>query len=188
MSRAASLIDPALLDRFTGYYRGKPFLWAIKREGNTLTCGIVGQSIFDLLPENETKFFYRNPAIHAQISFVIDGQRRTTSAILHMNGSETIMPRIGDSEGISVEKELRVRRERNEPAPNSERLFRRLKEMTTAGTLDEEELLESGFQSSFTINCMIISGRLSKTTVRLLSKPLTPRHGDVSTFYFGKLA
>ena len=62
-------------------------MFTIRKEGERLMARLTGQSFLELFPESETEFFYK--AVDAQITFVKDGQGRTTELVLHQNGRDS---------------------------------------------------------------------------------------------------
>jgi hypothetical protein len=79
------ILDGALLERYTGYYRlAESLMLKITREGGQLSAQLTGQPAAPIYPESATSFFYK--VVDAQIDFVDDPSGHVTALILHQNG------------------------------------------------------------------------------------------------------
>jgi hypothetical protein len=136
LPRKEAVIDPGTLDRFVGTYRLTPLILTVVKEGDGLIAQLSGQAFLALVPESASKFFYRNPSIHAQLSFVVHGSEQASSAILHQNGREQTAHRITEAEVRRFESRVERRRKSNTPHPASENALRRLIETMRTGVPD----------------------------------------------------
>ncbi|HVY69630.1 MAG TPA: serine hydrolase [Verrucomicrobiae bacterium] len=83
--RQVSKVDPAIYDRYAGWYEFRPGLdFRITRVGDRLLAQLTGQASNEVFPESETKFFYK--VVDAQLTFVRNEAGEVTHLILHQNG------------------------------------------------------------------------------------------------------
>jgi serine beta-lactamase-like protein LACTB, mitochondrial len=86
-----STIDPKLYDRYLGSYGMSSFVISIVREGDHLFALINGQKN-EIFPESVRDYFFK--AFDSQITFVTDGNSRTTELIWHEGGTDLHANRI----------------------------------------------------------------------------------------------
>ncbi len=81
----AVALDPALYDRYAGVYELAPgFSLTISREGAKLLAQATGQPKLEIFPESPTKFFAKE--VDMQIEFVVEGDGKASSMVLHQSG------------------------------------------------------------------------------------------------------
>ena len=86
-------VDSKLFDSYVGQYQLKPnFILTITREGDALFAQATGQAKFQIFPESERQFFYKE--VDAQITFETDSSGRAVSLTLHQNGADTMARKI----------------------------------------------------------------------------------------------
>jgi CubicO group peptidase (beta-lactamase class C family) len=91
--RVEITLDPGILSGYVGEYRFSPnYSVRITLENGHLTVRDTRETGLELLPEQETEFFFRT--IDARVSFVRDASGKTTALILHVNDE--------DSRGVKV--------------------------------------------------------------------------------------
>ncbi|GAA0275374.1 hypothetical protein LNAOJCKE_1037 [Methylorubrum aminovorans] len=137
LSRQEVAIDPAILDGYVGYYElNQKSIISVQREGNELIARLTGQTFLSLAPESNSKFFYRNSHICAQLSFITGIEGIATTVTLHQNGWEQTAGRVEEDRAKFVERLREERQAASEPLPGSEDALRRLIELTRTGTPD----------------------------------------------------
>jgi DNA-binding transcriptional MerR regulator len=124
--RTAIRIDPAVLDRYVGYFRFEDVLQigTISREGDRLFVKAVGQPTFEIFPENEHEFFLKTVA--AQITFVVEPDGTANALILHQGGLQQRATRIDDQQAQRAVAELTKKMDANKPSAGSEAALRDL--------------------------------------------------------------
>ncbi|SFE10156.1 DUF3471 domain-containing protein [Methylobacterium sp. 13MFTsu3.1M2] len=143
-------MDPAELDQFVGFYQfGQNRIFTVERDEDGLMARLSGQMFYSLLPENPTKFFYKNSLIHAQLSFLEDDHGAVTSLVLHQNGLEQTASRISKDQAELIERESEARRAANKPKPGSEEALRRMITATRLG-VPEPDFMSEGLINYFT--------------------------------------
>jgi hypothetical protein len=132
--RKAIAIDPATIERFVGHYELKRNLvFTVLREDDALILRLTGQPFYVVVPESDHKFFIKNTAIKAQVSFLMKEGNKAAALVLHQNGLEQTAVRISQAQAKAVEDELEERRKRNSPAPGSKAAIHRLVKETQTG-------------------------------------------------------
>ena len=87
------MVDPAILDNYTGKYRlNNNIVVTITKENNKLIAEPTGQPRLEMLPISETDFVIKE--INAKLSFVKGENGKVTKIMLNMNSMDTEMPRI----------------------------------------------------------------------------------------------
>jgi hypothetical protein len=82
--RTPIVVSPALLQRYAGHYAsGLGLALEVVHRDGALLAQVAGQPRMEVLPESETRFFYR--VMPAQLSFEMD-DGRVVAAILHQGG------------------------------------------------------------------------------------------------------
>lgn len=89
-------VSPALLERYVGRYGVPPnLILVIRREGDHLSVQENDEPKQELQPESETQFF--STTADDVYRFEMDAQGRVTRMILHTDGKDIPIDRIGDS-------------------------------------------------------------------------------------------
>jgi hypothetical protein len=111
--RTAIEVDPALFDRYVGYYELHPSsIVTITREGDKLFAQLTGGPKRRLLAASEREYFYKFIAAQ-QITFVVDAERPATALVLHQNGRDLPSKRVDEARAMATEaraRELNSRR------------------------------------------------------------------------------
>ena len=88
--RVAVPINPWILDELVGEYEASPLIrflgFSITRENNKLFCRIRGFSKYELIPESDMSYFYRE--LDFQFTFIRDKEGTVTSLVLDVYGIE----------------------------------------------------------------------------------------------------
>jgi CubicO group peptidase (beta-lactamase class C family) len=91
--RVEITLDPAILERYIGEYRFSPnYSVRISIENGHLVVRDTREAGLELLPEQETEFFFKS--IDAHVSFLRGPDGKTTGLVLHVNDE--------DSRGVKV--------------------------------------------------------------------------------------
>jgi serine-type D-Ala-D-Ala carboxypeptidase/endopeptidase len=78
-------VDPKIFDAYAGKYELAPgAFFEITREGDRLMAQLTGQPKFELFPESETQFFYKD--VDAQITFNKEDKGQISHLELSQNG------------------------------------------------------------------------------------------------------
>jgi hypothetical protein len=122
--RHAVPFDPKDFDKFIGAYELFPTAieW-ITRDGSHYMIRLTGQSVGEIFPESQTKFFSNET--RAQFSFENDAGGHVTALVVHQNGAEPRAPRISVRAGKALEAALVARIKAGKPAPGTEASLRR---------------------------------------------------------------
>jgi hypothetical protein len=100
--RTAITIDPGLFDRYVGYYALNPrAVFHIMRDGDRFFMELNRRTRVELFPESETDFF--ETAIHAQMTFTIDGQGHVTGLVMHAGGRDIPARRADEAQAQQAE-------------------------------------------------------------------------------------
>lgn len=143
LPRQEVTIDRSILNGYVGYYELNPrSIISVQIEGSELIARLTGQTFLSLAPESNSKFFYRNSHIRAQLSFITDAKGVATGVILHQNGWEQPADRVEEDRATFVEKLREDRLAASVPLRGSENALRRLIELTRTGTPDYELMSE----------------------------------------------
>ena len=96
--RKTVTIDPKLLDDYVGRYTVHPRLvLVVTREGNKLMIEQPGGGKLQVLPESDSKFFFR--VMDGQISFIRDEDGKVNKLILHQFGRENTGTKVDPKDG-----------------------------------------------------------------------------------------
>jgi CubicO group peptidase (beta-lactamase class C family) len=86
-------IDPGILDHYTGKYKlNDKITVTIVKDNNKLYAEPTDQPKLEMLPLSQTEFIIRE--INAKLSFVKGENGKANKIKLHMNGTDTDMPRV----------------------------------------------------------------------------------------------
>jgi len=100
-------VDPNLYDEYVGTYQLAPdVIFTLTREGTHLFAQLTGQGKAEIFPEGDRDYFYK--VVDAQITFVTDSGGKATELILHQNGRDQHVQRIGDVPPPKEHKEVAV--------------------------------------------------------------------------------
>ncbi len=89
----AKQIDSRLFDAYTGnYLLGPDFVLSVSREGNRLYTRATGIGKYEILPESECDFFYKE--MDMQISFIMGVNGKATELVLHQDLETAHLQRI----------------------------------------------------------------------------------------------
>lgn len=137
LPRQEIAVDQSIFNGYIGYYELNPkSIVTVQRDGDELIARLTGQTFLSLAPERNSKFFYRNSNIRAQLSFVADAKGVASRVILHQNGYEQTASRVEEDRARFVEKLREDRLAAREPLRGSEDALRRLIDLTRTGTPD----------------------------------------------------
>src|SRR5262249_3425574 len=134
-------LDPAVLDRYVGFYcpyNGEFGYYTITRDGGKLIAQITGQPSVDLHPVGEAEFSIK--VVDAQITFIRDSDGNATALVLRQQGIEIKGMRIDAAEAKQLKARLTERIENKIAKPGSEAALRRLIEGIRAGAPDYEQM------------------------------------------------
>ncbi len=91
-ARREVALDPAVLDRYVGFYQLAPGLqFTITRTGTQLEAQLTGQGRLPVFASSETEFFYK--AVDAQLTFEPGAGGPAAAVVLHQNGRDLRAPR-----------------------------------------------------------------------------------------------
>jgi D-alanyl-D-alanine-carboxypeptidase/D-alanyl-D-alanine-endopeptidase len=91
----AVMVAPKVLAGYVGRYQLTPqAVIAITLEDGHLYAQLTGQGRFEVLPETQTRVFWK--VVDAQLDFVVGADGKARSAILHQNGHNAPAPRLAD--------------------------------------------------------------------------------------------
>jgi hypothetical protein len=91
--RKAVQVDPKILEYYVGEYELSPeFAIAVTTKEGRLFAQGTGQPAFELLAENDNKFFLKD--VEAILSFVKDEQGKVTHLVLYQGGNEATAKKI----------------------------------------------------------------------------------------------
>jgi hypothetical protein len=91
-------LSPDVLARYVGAYQMSPGVYmTIRLSGEQLVSRLTGQGDVSLFAEADGKFFPK--VVPAELDFAKDSSGKVTSLVLHQNGHDTTMNRVGDPEG-----------------------------------------------------------------------------------------
>ena len=104
-ARTSVEIDPALFDRYVGFYELDPrCVITVTREGDKLFAQLSGGPKRRLMPASEREYFYKFVA--GQIMFVADGDGPATALVLHQNGRELPSRRVDAARATAIEAKV----------------------------------------------------------------------------------
>jgi hypothetical protein len=133
--RKAVTFDPALFDKYTGYYELMPTaVFTIRRDGSHFLTRLTGQQDVEVFPESDSKFFAT--VVAAQISFDTDASGKVTDLVLHQAGMERAAPRIDEATAKQLETALLDRIKNHTASPGTEAALRFSLQSLEAGTPD----------------------------------------------------
>jgi bla regulator protein BlaR1 len=130
-----------LLDRYVGFYvRGGHVVLTITREGPHLFCHYPGEVALELVAHSETEFSEKT-GLGGQVTFVVDGQGRTTGMLEHL-GTVASIPwsRIDASAAQQITVDNKAKYESRTPTPGSEAALRRMIDGVRAGKPNYDEM------------------------------------------------
>ena len=137
--RVAIKLPASSLDRYVGAYKlNEESFIEVKREGDKLMARVTGQPTFEILPESETRFFWK--VVDAQLTFAIDGSGIVQSATLHQNGADMAMTRADASAASAAQSAIDARIQAQAAQPGSEAALRRSIAASAAGHVNYEEM------------------------------------------------
>ena len=91
--RQAIEVDSALYEAYVGNYELVPgVILSITAESRQIFAQLTGQERYEIFPESPTEFFWK--VVDAQLTFIVDGNDKVTSAILHQGGQDTTASRV----------------------------------------------------------------------------------------------
>ncbi|HJS90067.1 MAG TPA: MerR family transcriptional regulator [Steroidobacteraceae bacterium] len=165
------IIEPAVLDRYVGYYashKGEFGFYTLTRDETKLIMQITGQPPVDLYPVGEGEFSVK--VVDAQITFIEGGEGQATGLVLRQGGVEIRAERIdaATAEGLRVKLAFRI--EQKTPTQGSEEALRRLIAGTRAGTPNYEEMSPAFAQ--------VVQRQLSRL------QPMSSYLGDIQSIEF----
>jgi bla regulator protein BlaR1 len=134
-------VAPEVLDRYVGFYvRGGHFVLAITREGPHLFCDYPDEIAVELVAHSETEFSGKDGQ-GLQLTFVVDGQGRTTG-ILEAIGTVASVPwpRIDAAAAKQIMADNKAKYESRTPTPGSEAALRRMIDGVRAGKPNYDEM------------------------------------------------
>lgn len=100
----AVTLDPAVLDRYVGYYQMSPtVIAAIARRGDHLYSRLTGQEWIELFAENEHTFFLK--VVDAEVTFAKDGTGQVAYLTVLQGGRDHAANRIDEKTALSVDKD-----------------------------------------------------------------------------------
>jgi hypothetical protein len=116
--RTAIAIDPAVFDRYVGYYAlGPLFVLRVNRDGDQLFIRATGQDRVEFFPESDAAYFAK--VVPAQITFATNGQGQVVGLILYQGGREMPAKRVGETEALhadaAMEEQARRRADQARP-------------------------------------------------------------------------
>ncbi|MEP6595552.1 MAG: DUF3471 domain-containing protein, partial [Ginsengibacter sp.] len=86
-------IDPALLDTYTGKYKYiSDLVVTISKEKDKLFAQATGQEKLEMFPVSDTDFVLKE--LNAKLSFIIGENGKVSKVKLHLNGTDSELPRI----------------------------------------------------------------------------------------------
>jgi len=86
-------VDTGLYDAYVGKYQLRPdFIIAVSREGDRLFSQATGEPKFQLFPESDRDYFYKD--MEAQITFVTGDEGRATELVIHQFGKDDRLKRV----------------------------------------------------------------------------------------------
>jgi beta-lactamase regulating signal transducer with metallopeptidase domain len=105
--RTAIEVDPALFDRYVGYYELHPgSIVTISREGDKLFAQLTGAPRRRLFAASEREYFYKFIASQ-QITFLVEGEGPAMALVLHQNGQELPSRRVDEARARATEARAR---------------------------------------------------------------------------------
>lgn len=140
--RKAIALEPAVLDKFVGYYAlpALPDLpFKVWREEDRLVAATIGQNPMPLLPESDHLFFAADRP--EQTDFQIEGGGRVTGLVVHENGYEFPAARISDAAGREAEAAMAERIAADRPQPGGEAALRAHIDQIQRGQIDEASMV-----------------------------------------------
>jgi beta-lactamase regulating signal transducer with metallopeptidase domain len=109
-------VDPAVLDRYVGYYRLTPaFLLSVTRDGDQLYAQGTGRNKVPVFAYNDHEFFYT--VVAAQLTFVPASHGAVPALILHQDGRDRRADRV--SADVAERLQLRLDEERQPHTPTT---------------------------------------------------------------------
>jgi len=86
-------VDSALYEAYVGDYELMPgVILSITAESGHIFAQLTGQERYEIFPESPTEFFWK--VVDAQLTFVVNGNDKAMSAILHQGGQNTTASRV----------------------------------------------------------------------------------------------
>jgi hypothetical protein len=134
---------------YTGVYQMRPGVYmTVTLEGDQMLSQLTGQGKVPIFAESNTMFFTK--VVEAQLEFVKDSDGKPSTLILHQNGGDRPMKRLGDADAKRVADEAAAkaavaaqRYKDQKPAAGSEDALRRNIEELRAGQ-PKYELMSEG--------------------------------------------
>jgi CubicO group peptidase (beta-lactamase class C family) len=84
------------LNKFVGRYRLKPkVIMAITRKGDQLETQLTGQPALKVYPASRNTFFIDPKIVDGTIKFVLNSKGKVTMAVIHQNGSDIRLKKLG---------------------------------------------------------------------------------------------
>jgi len=119
------VVDSNVLAEYVGYYKlGSVMIIKVTNDGQRLFAQLTGQPIAEIFPSSEAEFFYK--IADAQISFVKDGQSKTSALILHQNGQHLRASRVDNVVANEIQTSTAVKIKDQQPTPGSETALHRM--------------------------------------------------------------
>ena len=92
--RKAIALDPKIFDGYVGAYQRSPtIVLTITRTDSHYFAQLTGQDPIEIFPETQRDFFLK--VVDAQLTFITDAAGRAVEVVLHQNGTESHLKRIG---------------------------------------------------------------------------------------------
>jgi beta-lactamase regulating signal transducer with metallopeptidase domain len=142
MPRKQVPFDPKDFDKFTGVYEfGPTAFMTVSRDGSRFFTRLTGQTLIEVFPESQTKFFTTTIPMPAQISFDSDAGGSVTGLVLHQYGREQLAPRLNPKVAKLLEDTLATRIRNNKPSSGTEASLRRYIDSLEKGTPNYDEMM-----------------------------------------------
>jgi CubicO group peptidase (beta-lactamase class C family) len=157
---------PEVLARYAGAYQMSPGVaMTIRLSDQQLISRLTGQGDVPLFAEADGKFFPK--VVESELDFIKDPGGKVTALVLHQNGHDSTMDRLGDAEAkplidqAATEAAMTAKRFKDQtPAPGSEAAIRRniaelqagepKYDLMSAGLADATRAQLPGLKSMFT--------------------------------------
>lgn len=135
-------LDPAILDRYVGFYQlNQNAVLTVTRKDNLLITQLTGQGGAPVYPQDDTHFFSK--IVNAQFTFTVGADGAATSVTLRQGGGTIAMPRIQETVAKQIETRTAERLKTQTANPQSEAAIRRLIDGILSGTPNYNDMSPS---------------------------------------------